>query len=141
VRIRFRPYHLRPEYISYLLEKRLVLYDRDNDHALWFDTVLTFVGSQKSCFQVMWDNFLRGNLPLPNERIMSAWCGSSTHLSYIFKRHEVWKKDIVVGDGRGNFWLNVPQDVIDHLESAIPVLKYGRVIRDNLPDSDRQSQA
>jgi hypothetical protein len=112
------PFPLRKEQIRYLLEKEFLLNDFENYRAVWFGTVLSFSDANRKCWQVLWANFLRGNLPIPHERIISAWEGSSTHISYLLKRHDVWTKKIIVGDGRGNYWLQVPPEILRRLPAS-----------------------
>lgn len=138
MRRKYSPYPLRPEHIAYLLDNKLVAFDRENQNGLWLGVVLTFNGSQTPCFAVLFENFRKGNLPIPNQRVMSASRGSSTHISDIFKRTDAWKKDVIVGDGRGNFWLNIPLEVIRHLDGIIGVPGYVRAFLKNSEHHDRQ---
>src|SRR5262249_14010898 len=107
---RSQPVNIRKDRIRELLETGAVLYDQENRRAVWFWHVLTFSIAQNICFEVLWKNFLQGNLPIPQERVLAGWRGSSTHVSFLFKRHPAWTNGIIVGDGRGNLWLNVPSD-------------------------------
>jgi len=90
-----------------LVEHEIIFFSWENRNALWFGLVLTFSLSQLACFKVLWENFLRGNLPIPNERILCGLRGDTTHIYHLFKRHPAWKR-VIVGDGRGNFWLQLP---------------------------------
>jgi hypothetical protein len=94
-------------FAAHLVELELVSFSWEDRHALWFGLVLTFSSGQLSCFKVLWNNFLRGNLPIPNERILCGLRGNTTHVYHLFKRHAAWKQ-VIAGDGRGNFWLRFP---------------------------------
>lgn len=110
-----------------LVEHEIILFSWENRNALWFGLVLTFSPSQLACFKVLWENFLRGNLPIPNERVLCGLRGDTTHIYHLFKRHDAWKR-VIVGDGRGNFWLQLPghtlatQDVDPNEEVLIKAL-------------------
>lgn len=110
-----RPVLLRRNLIKYLLDNRIVIYEREEHRAVWFGRIMTFSDGQLACWQVLWDNFMRGNLPLPQGRVLLAWTGASTSVADLFKRHAAWKT-IIVGDGRGNLWLAVPDEVFDEIE-------------------------
>ena len=94
-----------------LLEDELIRFSWEHRHALWFGIPMTFSDGQRACWKVLWDNFFRGNLPVPNERLFSGYYGKTTHIYHLFKRHDAWLKEIIVGDGRGGFWLRVPPEL------------------------------
>jgi hypothetical protein len=102
---------LHPKCVSELLESHAAFNEPENDRAYWFGTILSFNGSQKLLWQVLWNNFVRGNLPIPQQRVLSVWHGDSAHVSDLFKRHPAWK-NVIVGDGRGNLWLRIPDEVL-----------------------------
>lgn len=93
-----------------LAEEDIVRFSWENQNALWFGIVLTFSPSQLACFKVLWENFLNGNLPVPNQRVLCGLHGNTTHIYHLFKRHVAWKR-VIVGDGRGNFWLRIPDSL------------------------------
>jgi hypothetical protein len=105
-----------------LVESEVISFSWENRNALWFGVVLTFSPAQVCCFKVLWDNFLRGNLPIPNERILSGVRGETTHIYHYFKRHDAWLRKVIVGDGRGNFWLRIPSQWETELGSMPRVL-------------------
>jgi hypothetical protein len=117
-RITHTPAHLGREHVAVLLREGLVENDTENQRALWFGQILTFTDGQSLCWQVLWQNFLRGNLPLPQGRVISAWHGESSQVSDLFKRSPAWKT-VIVGDGRGYLWLHVPQKYFSE-QSAVP---------------------
>lgn len=102
-----------------LIEDDVVFSDPENYRALWFGMVLTFSEAQLVCWQVLWDNFLRGNLPLPQGRMLAAWHGESCQVSDIFKRHKAWRT-VIVGDRKGNLWLHVPSGYLPKPTAVAP---------------------
>jgi hypothetical protein len=104
------PTPIRREIINRLLAEELIINDPENRRTFWLGKTLMWSEGQCPRWQVLFNNFLKGNLPLPQERILSAWEGESLYLSDIFKRHYAWR-NIIVGDGRGNFWLRIPPDI------------------------------
>jgi len=105
-----------------LAQLGLVSFSWDNRNAFWFGLVLTFSPSQRACFKVLWDNLFKGNLPVPNERILCGVRGETTHIYHYFKRHDAWRCRVIVGDGRGNFWLRLPSASELDSESMSPLL-------------------
>lgn len=107
----------RPVFVSRRLAQRLIdegdiSFDPINGTATWFGSIYVFSSGQSFCFERLWENLLfRGNLPLTQGRVLSAWRGSSTHLSDIFKRHSTWKT-VIVGDGKGRVWLHIPEELL-----------------------------
>lgn len=104
------PPPLPPNFIRSLLDRGLVRYETEKDRAVWFGKVFTFSAGRNCCFRVLWDNFLNGNLPIHQTRILADWPGV-TNLSNIWKRHPAWRQ-VIVGDGNGNFWLDVPEEML-----------------------------
>ena len=96
--------------IDRLIEEDFVFSEVKEHRAVWFGSVLTFSDAQLACWQVLWENFLRGNLPILQGRVLSTWSGASTNVADLFKRHPAWKT-IIVSDGRGFLWLDVPEDL------------------------------
>lgn len=111
-----KPVFLPPAVVAHLLENKFVINDPANYRAVWFGEVLTFNESQRACWVPIFDNFLAGNLPLPHQVIIDAWNGDSAHLSYLFKLHPAWRR-IIVGNGRGMYWLAVPERFLPSQET------------------------
>lgn len=89
-----------------------IYYCRESYHAYLFGVPMTFSPAQRACFDVLWDNLFRGNLPIANERIIRDCGGSTSHIFHHFKRHVAWREKMIVGDGRGNFWIRIPPDAL-----------------------------
>ncbi len=98
-----------------LLAQGRIQYDFKIRQLIWLDECIMFSKARNVCVAVFWDNLFRGNLPIPQERILGEWDGESTYLSYLFKRDSAWGR-IIVGDGKGNFWLHVPEEIIREFE-------------------------
>ncbi len=109
-KFRFEPRPVSRSLPIRLEELEKIYFSLNHRHAYWFGLVLTFSAKQAACWKVLWDNLFRGNLPIPNERILSACDGETTHIYHHFKRHDAWTKEIIVGDGKGNFWLRLPSE-------------------------------
>jgi hypothetical protein len=107
---RFEPSPIPRSVASRLLESEVVAFSWEHRTALWFGRVFTFSDAQVACWKVLWENFFKGNLPIPNEQILRGVRGDTTHIYHHFKRHDAWKKSIIVGNGRGNFWLRIPPE-------------------------------
>lgn len=99
--------------IERLVREGLVLSDPEFSRAYWFGVILTFSDEQLACWNVLWNNFLRGNLPIPHQRIISAASGNTTHITHHFKRHPARLQNVIVGDGRGYYWLHVPKQYLE----------------------------
>jgi hypothetical protein len=56
-----------------------------------------------------------GTFPIPQSHVIAAWTSHSTHLSYVFRRHPAWRR-IFAGDGKGNYWLALPNEVLERLQ-------------------------
>jgi len=95
-----------------LIEAGLIVYEDGGGSLYWFHEVHTFADGARHCFDILWKNFLRGNLPLPQGRLLASWRGTSAHASDLLKRCSLWKR-VIVGDGKGNVWLHVPERYID----------------------------
>ena len=100
-----------PELATSFLQRGLISFNADHQCALWFFEVLTFSDGQLCCFQHLWNNFFKGNLPMPQGRTLLAWRGDSSQASDLLKRHPAWKR-IIVGDGKGHLWLHVPAEYL-----------------------------
>jgi hypothetical protein len=111
--------HLPKSLARKLVDLELVTFSPENHHALWFDDVLTLSIAQCACFQVLWNNFLfYGNLPIPGGRVLNGYVGgNSSHLADLFKRNPAWK-EIIVGNGKGQFWLRLPDDLEERIARA-----------------------
>ena len=108
------PCLVRRELATRLINDGLVINDPDNHRAVWFGSVLTFSGAQMVCWEVLWHNFTRGNLPIPQGRVLAAWRGSSNQVADVFKRHPAWRT-VIVGNGRGYLWLQVPSGYLQEI--------------------------
>lgn len=106
-----KPVHLTPTFVAHLIEKRLVGYYPENNSAEWFGEIVGFSPACERCWRILWENFIQGNLPLHHSRIMRGHSTHMRHLADIFKRHSAWKR-IIVGNGRGMYWLNVPEQFL-----------------------------
>lgn len=116
---KYKPQHCSKSLAHKLVELELVAFSPADHHLLWFGMVLSLSVAQCACFQVLWDNFLRGNLPVPGGRILNGYPrGSTSHLSHLFKRSDAWTEKVIVGDGRGNFWLRLPDDLEERIAKA-----------------------
>lgn len=105
------PVFIRPAVVQSFIDRGYISY-RSGDYSLfWFGAVHTFNQGGRHCMESFWQNLLRGNLPIPQERVIRAWVGESTHISYLLKRTTLWKR-VVVGDGKGNYWLHIPEEVL-----------------------------
>jgi len=98
------PMYIPRDVIARILEERVVAFEPEEGIALWFGAVITLSSAQLACWQVLWENFLKGNLPISQARVLSRWRGESTQVADLFKRHPVWRT-IIVGDGKGRLWL------------------------------------
>lgn len=105
----FTPRLVNPEVVKALVNQGEIYFDPENGSAKWFDSFFTFSPGQTICFGPLWRNLLRGNGPIPQERVLLGWHGDSTNVSDLFKRHAIWRT-VIVGDGRGRLWLNVPEE-------------------------------
>ena len=113
------PMFIRPECVSRLLSSGLVQYDHEYFRAVWLDWIFTFSDGQNLCWNNLWQNFLRGNLPLPQQSALKGWPGNSSYMADIFKRHPAWKT-VIVSDGKGNFWLHLPEEILFSVGYDIP---------------------
>ena len=109
-----------PELIKSLIDNRLVYYVDGEYYAFWFGVMLRFSEGQRHCWQILWRNFLRGNMPIPQARVLSTWSGESAQVSDLLKRHVAWKT-IIVSDGQGHLWLEVPEQYFDETMGATAV--------------------
>lgn len=109
---RRKPVFLNRAVVDYLLSKSIVVFEPQEYRAIWCGLILTFSSGRLTCFQALWDNFLKGNLPINQKLVLRRlnWPGD-TNFSNIFKGHPEWKR-VIVGDGKGNFWLHVPRAFI-----------------------------
>ena len=115
------PSFIPPKIVAKLQELGLVVNNAEHGSVRWFDHVFTVRGAQQVCWQALFQNFTRGNLPIPQGRVLSEWHGSSTTAADILKRHPAWKS-VIVGDGRGHLWLHVPEDSLERLAKNEPPL-------------------
>ena len=122
-----------------LIEIEAISFSWENRNGFWFGLPLTFNSSQRTAFKVLWDNFCRGNnLPIPNERIMSGVIGETTHIYHLFKRHDARIFGVFVGDGKGYFWLRLPEKAASlTLESNLEFLDARRQLLSSASESDR----
>ena len=114
------PRFVAPELVMKLLEDRHVYYVEGEDYAIWFEWMLRFSEGQRHCWQVLWKNFLRENMPIPQGRVLSTWRGDSSQVSDLCKRHAAWKT-VIVSDGKGHLWLNIPEQYFGETTSATAV--------------------
>ena len=114
------PRFVRPELIRKLIEARHVYYIEGEYYAFWFGVMLRFSEGQRHCWQILWSNFLRGNMPIPQARVLSTWSGESVQVSDLLKRHVAWKT-IIVSDGQGHLWLDIPGQYFDEMTWATAV--------------------
>lgn len=112
------PIYIPRDVIVRIVEEKIVAFEPEESSALWFGVVITFSSAQLSCWQVLWENFLKGNLPISQARVLSRWRGESTQVADLFKRHPVWRT-IIVGDGKGRLWLRPMFHRLPEYEDAI----------------------
>lgn len=110
------PMLLSPAFIKHLLEARLVFYD-GGDHYYWLGRVYRLSEGQRHCWQVLWNNFTKGNLPIHQGRVLAAWYGESTQASDLLRRHAGWKT-VIVGDRHGHLWLHIPDELLETFRTA-----------------------
>ena len=108
---------LSPEIVAKAIELGLIRIDLENACVRWWSEIYTFSDAQWICWQPLFRNLTRGNLPMLQGRVLAGWHGSSTQVADIFKRHPAWK-NAIVGDGRGRLWLRFPDDYIDRIAKA-----------------------
>lgn len=106
------PFQVSRDLANQFLAQEVVISDPENHRAVWFGRVLTFSDAQLACWQMLWQNFFRGNLPMPQGRVLAAWHGESCQVSDIFKRHPAWRT-IIVGDRKGHLWLHIPPEFLN----------------------------
>ena len=98
-----------PAFAAQLVEQNLVGYYPQQSCAMWFGEFLSFSPACQRCWEVLWTNFLRGNLPIKQDTVKGGYSWTLRHIADIFKRHRAWKR-IIVGDGKGRYWLLVPDE-------------------------------
>jgi hypothetical protein len=116
------PVFLRPDMVRAFIENGDVYYEEGQDHAVWFGQILPFSEGQRHCWQVLWRNFLKGNLPMAQGRVLSTWGGKCSQVSDIFKRHPGWKT-VIVGDGKGHLWLTIPARRVQEVSANSAALR------------------
>jgi hypothetical protein len=118
-RVRPRAVELPKTLIEELLRDGCVKYNADKKNVVYFGIIDSFVTeAQRRCWEVLWENFLNGNLPMPSELVRNAGGRVSDDVAYVFKRRPIWKA--MVRDGRGSIWLRVPDEIRRRAEEAIP---------------------
>lgn len=112
-----KPSFISPEVVQKLIEGNYISYQNGDYSLMWLGLVHTMNEGARHCFQILWKNFLRGNLPMEQARLLASWHGTSPQIADLLKRQSLWKT-VIVGDGRGNFWLHVPEELLIRLGSA-----------------------
>jgi len=103
-----KPRFLTREQVAELIQCGLVVSRPEEQCAVWYGRIFLFSAGQWHCWRRLWENFLKGNLPMPQGAVLSGWPGTTVQVSDLFKRHPAWKS-VIVGDGNGRLWLATPE--------------------------------
>ncbi len=109
-----KPVLVTPEMITKLIAGGYLSYQVGDYSVLWLGQIHTFSEGAHHCFEILWKNFTRGNLPMPQGRLLTSWPGKCSQASDLLKRQSIWKT-VVVGDGKGNLWLHIPKSILEGL--------------------------
>jgi hypothetical protein len=106
------PRYANREFVEKLFENSVIHYEPGGDYVVWFGRAVRLNEGERHCMEPLLKNLRRGNLPISQERVLCSWPGKSNTVSDLCKRSALWKTAIV-GDGRGNYWLFIPDEYYD----------------------------
>src|SRR5262249_46803140 len=104
------PPRLPESFIQDLLDNEIVRYEPMFSRAVWFGITLLFSYGRNEIFRILWENFLKGNVPIQQRDIFARarWPGV-TNMSNLFKRSLEWE-EVIASDGNGWYWLHIPEN-------------------------------
>ena len=112
------PKFLRPCLVKQFVAQGLIAYTPASGYAFLFGETFRLSFRQDQCFEALWENLFRGNLPMRQSAILAyTEDAKSKHLADIFKRNPAWRKWIR-GDGKGGYWLSVPDWAIGNVPES-----------------------
>lgn len=110
------PVRIPKEIIEELLREEYIRYEPEKRRFEFFGVTDILPETQIPRFDVLWANFLDGNLPIPQNCVLRVTEHRTAGLRDVFKWRKLLK--VLIFDGRGNVYFRLPEEILKRAREA-----------------------